>query len=176
MKILKFFLFTAAILTFAACSSDDDVTTPVVELTNANLAGTYEIVFYEGSYTTTTEASNGSTVLVESETFTTDTFTNATFTFNEDGTYASSGNYRVTYVLTIAGQAPETEIEIEQFDSDGTFTTNNTSRTITFDFDSIADVLLFDGTLLNIMGGDVDVFQGNTETDEFEIRLVRITD
>jgi hypothetical protein len=175
MKILKFFLFTAAILSLAACSSDDDNGGPtVLELNNANLAGTYEVVFFEGSSTVTTQASNGSTVLVETETFTTDTFTNAIFTFDQSGTYSASGNYRITYVLTIAGQAPETETEIESFDTDGTYTTNNTNRTITFDMDAIEDVTLFNATQLNITGGDIDTFEGETYTDEFEIRLVRM--
>ncbi len=176
MKLLKLFLFSVAILTFAACSSDDDVaeTTTVLELNNANLAGTYELVFFEGTYTTTTEASNGTTVIVETETFTTDTFTNAIFTFNEDGTYTSSGNYRITYVLNISGQDPETEIEIDTLEGEGSYVTNNTNRTITLDLDSVEDVILFDSSKLNIMGGDVDVFEGDTTTSEFEIRLVRM--
>jgi hypothetical protein len=175
MKFLKFFLFTATLITVVACSSDDDGGGPtVIELNNANLAGTYEVTFYEGSVISTITASDGSNVVLETETFTTDTFSDAEFTFNEDGTYTGSGNYRITYVLTISGQAPETETDIESFDTQGSYSLNSTTRTITFDFDSVEDVTFFDGNSLTIKGGDVDTFEGITDTEEYEIRLVRI--
>ena len=46
MKILKFFLFAVALLTITACSDDD---APTLELNNANIAGTYDIVFLEST-------------------------------------------------------------------------------------------------------------------------------
>ncbi len=173
MKFLKFFLFTAAILTVAACSSDDDSSTPVLELNNTNLAGSYDITYYVGSSESSITASDGSTVVTETETYSGDTFTNAVIAFNADGTFSITGSYRETYTTTVTGQDPETDSEIVTLDEAGSYTTNNTSRTITFDGEDILDVIVFDGTNLTLRGSFMETFEGVTYKDEFEYRAVK---
>lgn len=174
MKTLKFLLLVATIFTMSACSSDDDGggAPAQTELTTANIAGTYAITYYAGRSETSATA-QGSTVVIQTEEYSGDTFTNAIATFNADGTYVLSGDYRETYTITVTGQAPVTETEIIPLDDAGTFSVNNTSRTITLDGD-VLEVLFFNGTNLNIMGSDSETDQGFTYTDEFEYRLEKM--
>lgn len=168
MKILRFFLFTAALLTITACSDDD---APLLELTNANVAGTYEVVFLELNATVTTQL-NGTTVEAGTIEAVGDTFTNAIFTFNADGTYMSSGSYRVTTTINPSQGATTTDSEIESFDDQGTYSVNDVNRTITLDGET-ASVTLFNTNNLRIVGEDVEVEDGNTITSTSEIRFVR---
>ncbi len=169
MKTLKLFVLAIAVITLSACSSDDDSSTPVVELTNANLAGTYELIFYEDFYEETETASDGSAVVVETETCVGDTFTNAILTFNSDGTFVTSGNYREVCNLTINGQT-STEQDIVPFDSSGSYSVNDTNRTIAFD-GFINDVVLFDGTNLYLTSMQVETFDDETFRFEVEVRF-----
>lgn len=169
MKLINFFLMATVVLTLSSCSSDDDGNT-VIELTNASIAGTYELTYFEGSSEYSVVTSNGSVVVTEFETFTADTFTNATYTFNEDGTYVSSGSFRITYEITVTGEDTDTESLIESLDDSGTYSVNTTSKTITIDGD-VNDVKIFNGDKLTITGTDTDVFEGETEVFSFEIRL-----
>lgn len=167
MKILKFFLVVAVLFTITACSSDDDSSR--VELTSENFVGTYNVVFFEGE---SEETDAGSGVVVSRESFEGDTFTNAVFVFNNDGTYSSSGSYRLTTVERVTGQSSETTTEIEEFDSSGTYSLNTESRTITFDGD-ISDVTRFNGVNLTIETTNTETEDGDTITEEIEIRLVK---
>lgn len=167
MKIFKLFFIAIAVIGFTACSSDDDNNT--VELTNANLAGTYDVVFLEGSEVET-DASSG--VVVRTIQITADTFTNAIFIFNTDGTYSSSGDYRINFTITVTNVGTETESEIDSFDEAGNYSTNDTNRTITID-GQVSDVTLFDGTNLYITFEETDSFNGNTTVSNSEIRLVK---
>lgn len=172
MKFLKLFLFTALIVSITACSSDDDG--PVsVELTNANLAGTYNITFLEGSSQSSVVTESGNTVVTETETNSGDTFTNAIIVFSAAGTYTVSGNYRETRTVTVTGQSPQTEQEIVTLDESSTYSTNNTNRTITFDDDTVNDVTLFDGTNLHFSESYTDSFESSTAVGEIRVRLVK---
>lgn len=173
MKFLKLFLFTALIVSITACSSDDDG--PVtIELTNANLAGTYNITFLEGSSQSSVVTESGNTVVTETETNSGDTFTNAIIVFSAAGTYTASGNYRETSTVTVTGQSPQTEQEIVTLDGESsTYSTNNTSRTITFDDDMVNDVTLFDGTNLHFSESYTESFESATQVGEVRIRLVK---
>lgn len=166
MKIFKAFLFIALALVVTSCGDDD---APVVELTNSNLVGTYNVVFLEGSFE---ETDNSSGVVVARAEFRGDTFTNATFTFNENGSYTAEGSYRSTTTFTVTGEAPSTESEIVDLDDTGNFSVNTNSRTITFDGE-VNDVTLFDGTNLYVISNDTEVEDGNTTTFTSEIRLVK---
>ncbi|MDT0558513.1 hypothetical protein RM697_07645 [Ichthyenterobacterium sp. W332] len=170
MKIFKFFLFTITIATLSACSSDDGPAS--VELTNENLAGSFAITFYQGSSETTVQATDGSIVVTESDTYFGETFTNAIVTFNADGTYSLMGSYVEVYTVTVTGQAPETNEEIVMLDESGTYSVDNTSRTINLD-GGIVDVTLFDGTNLYFTGNYSETFGDFTETGQFEYRMVK---
>ena len=174
MKTLKLFVFAIAIFTLSACSSDDDSnsTPPAVELTIANLTGTYD-VFSVTDSSERTVTTNGITVLVSSYVSSGDTFTDTVFTFNADGTYTSSGSYRETSTNTITGQTPITETEIVSIDDSGTYTVNETSRTITLDGDIIYDVTLFNDTELRVVENYTESDQSFTDIGEFEIRMTK---
>ena len=169
MKTLKLFVLAIAVITLSACSSDDDSSTPVVELTNANLAGTYELIFFEDFYERSETASDGSAVIIETETCVGDTFTNAILTLNTDGTFVTSGNFREVCQLTINSQTTSDE-SIVTFDSSGSFTANDSSRTISIS-GVINDVTVFDGTNLYLTSEEVDTNGSETERYETEVRF-----
>lgn len=172
MKILKFFLFAAIALTFAACSSDDDGVTPVVELNIANLVGTYDIFSITDS-SETTVTGGGTTVQFSTYVSSGDTFTNTVFTFNADGTYVSSGSYRDTSTTTFTGQAPETVMEIVTIDDSGTYSIDTVSRTLTLDGDDVYDVTVFNGTSLTITDNYTETSQSFTDEGTFEIKMTK---
>lgn len=167
MKIFKTFLFVALALIITSCGDDDDA--PVVELTNANLVGTYDVVFLDGSIVVTDDST--SVILISAEIIG-DTFTNATFTFNENGSYTSTGSFRSTTTATVNGQDPITESEIEDLDDSGSFSLNSSDRTISLNEDVI-NITLFDGTNLHLTSIDTETEDGNTSTFTSEIRLVK---
>jgi hypothetical protein len=175
MKILKFFLLAITIVSFTACSSDDSNNDSVAEvkLTNANLAGDYEITLYKGETVTSVTATNGTTVITERVTFSGDTFTNAIFTFNADGSYISSGSYVRTTKVNVTGQSPVTNEEIVTIDESGSYSLNNTNRTITLD-GNIIDVDVFNGTKLNISGSNEENYQSVTESTTFRYKLRKL--
>ena len=176
MKILKFFLLAITIVSFTACSSDDDNNDEddvvLVELTNANAAGTYDIIYYAGSSETSVTAAGGVSVVISTEVYSGDTFTDAEFTLDLNGNYAFSGSYRETYTLTVTGQAPVTTMEIDDFTDSGFYSLNNLERTISLDGD-VSNVTQFDGTNLRIIGSFTDTIGNETEVDTFEYRLVK---
>lgn len=169
MKNLRILLIAVIAVGFTACSSDDDA--PAFELSNANLAGTYDIVFLEGSEVESTTTSSGNTIVVETISFTTDTFTNATYVFSANGTLVSSGSFRLTETITANGSST-TDSEIVILDSQTTFSLNITGRTITIDGD-IWEITRFDDDELFLITTDVDVVGTNTFTEETELRLRR---
>jgi|GEM_PF-6677921 len=175
MKILKFFLLAITIVSFTACSSSDDSSDGVVEvkLTNANLAGDYEITLYKGEIVTSVTATNGATVVTEKETFSGNTFTNAFFTFNLDGTYVVSGSYVRKTKVTVTGQSPVNTEEVVTINESGSYSLNNANRTILLDGE-VADVDVFNGTKLNVSGSSEETFQGVTESETFKYKLRKL--
>ena len=171
MKILKLLVFATAVFTLSACGNDDDSTRDV-ELTIENLAGTYELTFYEDFYELSETASNGSEVIIETEVCVGDTFTNALLILNSDGTFTTSGNFREVCELTINGDTT-TEEEIVPFDSSGLFSANDASNTITINGNP-NDVDLFDGNRLYLTSTEVFTFDDETERIETELRFEKI--
>lgn len=175
MKILKFFLLAITIVSFTACSSSDDSSDGVasVKLTNANFAGDYEVTLYKGEIVTSVTATGGSTVVTERRTYSGDTFTNAIFTFNEDGTYMSSGSYVRKTRVNVTGQSPVTNEEVVTINDSGFYSLNNANRTISLDGD-VADVDVFNGTKLKVSGSSEETYQGITESETFRYKLIKL--
>ena len=166
MKIFKFLFIALTIFGLTSCSNDDDNST--VELTIDNVVGTYDVVLLQGSEVVT---DNSTGVVVVTRQITTDTFTNAIFIFNTDGTYSSSGSFRATLTETITGQNPTSESEIQSLDDDGlSFSVDTANRTITLD-GQLGNVTLFDGINLYINLERTDTFNGNTTVFNTELRL-----
>ena len=167
MKFFKFFFIAFAVFGLTACSNDDDSS---IELTNENIVGDYEIILYQGLREETETASNGTEVLIETETFTTDTFTNTSFIFNDDGTYLISANYRITYSLTVTGQSPETNSEIRNTNYDDTFFIGDNGSIIIGDIGY--DVQFFDGTNLYLTTtNSTENFDDTNSTNLYDIEL-----
>ncbi|WP_299361594.1 hypothetical protein [Winogradskyella sp.] len=173
MKLLKSFLLIIVLVAFSACSSDDDNGPTNIELTIENLTGTYELIYLRGSSQTTITATDGTTVVTETDVWEGDTFTNTVYEFNADGTYTTSGSFVETYTITVTGQSPETDSEIVDIESSGTYTVNTQNRTINFDGDEIGEVTLFNGTELRVVENYTETSDSFTETGTIEIRLIK---
>ena len=175
MKILKFLLLAITIVSFTACSSDDsnDEGVVSVKLTNANIAGTYEVALYEGEKVTSVTATGGTTVVTERQTYSGNTFTDFIFAFNVDGTYTTTGSYVRKTKINVTGQTPVTIEEVEIVDESGTYNLNNANRTITLDGE-VLNVDAFNGTKLNVSGSSEEIFQSITEANTFRYKLRKL--
>ena len=170
MKSLKLFFIAIAAFGLTSCSSDDDGGNNSVELTVENIEGTYNVVFLQGSEV---ETNDNTGVIVATRQITTDTFTNAVYTFDANGTYSASGSFRVVTVETLTGQNPATESEIQSFDEeDLPFTVDTANRVLNLE-DGARNVILFDGTNLHMTFEETDTFEGNTSVINSELRLVK---
>lgn len=171
MKIFKlFFLFTLAV-TVTSCSSDDDGSA-VIELTVANVTGTYDITFFQSSIIETETGPNGTQVMNESSTALGDSFTNAILVLNADGTYESSGSLRITTTTTTDNGETIMDSETDTLDAEGNFSINTQSNTITLD-DEVFNVSDFNGVNMTIRSEQVFTFDDETITSTSEIRLVK---
>ena len=102
MKLLKYFLVLFISITITSCS--DSSSEPPYTLSNANIAGTYNIK----SLSLNTEVTSSTIVAgvevpftVASSESTGDTF-GVTFVLNTNGSYTVSGQYRIVSVVTPA--------------------------------------------------------------------------
>jgi hypothetical protein len=135
MKLLKYFLVLFISITITSCS--DSSSEPPYTLSNANIAGTYNIK----SLSLNTEVTSSTIVAgvevpftVASSESTGDTF-GVTFVLNTSGSYTVSGQYRIVSVVTPAVGDTVTNNEIIRFPDagdSGTYNINTTDNTITF--------------------------------------------
>jgi hypothetical protein len=152
MKYFKILSFILLSLFLFSCDPDDD---NAPALTNANLAGTYDITAFSGMASETDSA--GGVTDISTTTFSSSNFNNATITFTEDGTISSTGSFTFTAVITESGMT-ETEVEITDVDINGTYTINANSLIIS-DLDD-ASV-----TVRNFSSNGLQLFLQETETD-----------
>jgi hypothetical protein len=158
MKLFKKLLVVLFVVFIASCSSND-TTNEIYNLTNANIAGTYNI----GSLNIDLKATaitSGVPVTISTAKNIGDTF-QVDFVMNVNGTYTASGQYRVVTTVTPITGAPITNSEIVVFSDSGSYNVNATTNEI--GFTSKTDEFL-DGTF------KVTVFNENTFTltQEFE--------
>lgn len=117
LALLSLFIFS--------CTEDDDGgTTDPNQLTNANLAGTYNVTAFSatGSETDT----SGSTPDVSSFDIVGSDFNNVTFTFTEGGRVTTAGTFTTTATITEDGMTFN-EIETTDIDLDGTYSISGNS-------------------------------------------------
>ncbi len=177
MKNLKLFLLVITATTLTACPSDDDNVNPPdpqIDVTTDNLIGTYEIIFLEEFFELFETGPGGSEITIEKEICVGDTFTNATFTFNLDGTITTSGSFRQVCDLTTNGTTTSSS-DITQLGESLLYIPNDSNRTIRIDFDDVYDVTSFTQTTLNMSLNELVVIGSEKERYETEIRLVRLT-
>ncbi|WP_124978742.1 hypothetical protein [Nonlabens xiamenensis] len=130
MKFVKSLLVLLVIFMTISCSSDDDATAQEqFELNTTNFAGTYQLTSYERNIRET-ETFNGANVTADIS-ITGDTFTNAQYTFNQNGSFSTSGSYRETKVTRVSGNDPQTESTIINLDSNGSYILNDETSGIT---------------------------------------------
>ncbi|MGB0789458.1 MAG: hypothetical protein ACPG7E_05440 [Marinirhabdus sp.] len=117
MKTLsKYLLVTFLSLALFSCKSDDEGNVEF-DLSNTNIAGTYDMTMLTYSATGSVEV-NGVPVETSIEGVG-DTF-QIDFVFNDNGTYAATGEYRGTTVVTSGGNS-ETDTEIIIMNDTGTY-------------------------------------------------------
>jgi hypothetical protein len=129
MKNIKFILFLFLSITILSCS-DNDNSVPAFALSNANIAGTYNMSSFNIDIKASTVVSKV-TVPVSTGKNVGDTF-QINFILNANGSYTVDGQYRVVSTITPTGMTPITNTEIIDIDDSGSFSINTTNNTINF--------------------------------------------
>ena len=173
MKIFKkIFLLSFIFLAFA-CKSDDDGNQFL--LNNENLAGSHDLVYFNGNIETTIEIQGipvTAITTIEGDTF------QVVAIFNQDGTYSIDGQYRLT-ITTTAGGNTETDTEIIDIDNGtGTYQIDADEQTITIasdldEFNGTFDVTLFNETQVRLVQEESSIVEGASVDSIIEIRFVR---
>ena len=175
MKSLQTRIFLFLLVSLLGCSNSSE--TVVFNLTNDNLAGTYNVssLNKEEKQTAT---SAGTVVTISTAITTGDTF-QVTFSIDKNGTYTSAGQYRIVTKTTPNGGATVEESKIINFSTTGSYTINNAKNTITFtanneDFlEGEYTIETFNETILTISYTGVNVIGGITLSDKGTIGFVR---
>lgn len=177
MKNLTYIL--VLFISIALISCGDDNNTPAYLLSNANIAGTYEISSLEGEQNESATTTSGAVVNVFTSVIVADSFDDVSFTLNSNGTYSATGAYRLVITETPNGGTTTTDNEIIVFDTTGTYSINNTTNTITFNpsndefVEGLFKVITFSETTFTITQEEIDVDGGITITSTARMALVR---
>ena len=173
MKHFKFLVLAVAVFGLTACSSDDDNNNNSFELSNANLAGTYQIVFLEGQIQETEDV-GGTDIVSRTRTLVGDTFSSTNYVFSESGTVSTSGSYRLTVTTTtISEPTPVVETEIVNIEEETLLYSIMTDTNIlVIDGDSYT-VTRFNSNEIYLEYEEVDVNGDVTQTRTEEVRLER---
>jgi hypothetical protein len=126
MKIAKFFLLSLAVV-FLSCSEDEDP-----KPTSEGMVGTWAItgVDYKGTSTTTVD---GTSIKANFTGTGKDMDLTTTFSTNPN-VVTSEGSYTITLTTTYMGQTTTEDYPFEEVVTDGTWTLNGNTLTITDDF------------------------------------------
>jgi len=198
MKLLKslFVLFIAILL--VGCNSDDDSVDPLLDtdgdgivdiddlcpntpgteidqgcylLTNINVSTSPYNVTMLNSTTIQTTNVNGLDIITETIRIG-DTF-QLTLTFSENGTVVLDGEYRSSYVITVAGQVTDEDSEIIVIDNEATnYSTNDSTMTMVLDGD-VYNVTFFNENEIRLMLETNYTENGDEFVYTEEITLIR---
>lgn len=162
MKFLKILLIAFISITITSCG--DNESEPAFVLSNANIAGSYNISNLSVS-TDITTTSNNIAIKVATASTKGDLF-KVDVEMNANGTYSMKGSYTTTYKLTpVVGTAVETR-DIINIDNSGNYTINTSNNTITFSnaiVDNLAgtlEVMIFNETNFSLFQ-EMDVTVSN---------------
>lgn len=160
MKFFKYVIILFISVSLVNCSKDS--TEPPFVLSNANLAGTYNINSLSVNIKATAITS-GIPVTISRATNVGSVF-QFDFILNANGSYTASGQYVLDTSVTPTGSSPITNTSIINIDDSGTYQINTTTNTITFtsskgDFiEGAMNVVVFNETTVSL----------TQETEEFE--------
>ncbi len=170
MKKLNTLLILAMVaLSVVSCKSDDDGDT-TLEFNNANLAGVYNLTFYQATEVETVNV-NGldvvSTTTLDGETF------QMQFTFAESGNVTVDGQYVLNYKLVVNGETQEEDTEIVDADDEvSTYSTTATPQLLTVGGDTY-EVTLFNSNEVRLKLEETEVSNGVTTVYEEELRMTK---
>ena len=174
MKLSKILLILILAVTVVGCNKKDDDGGNAINLSLANLAGTYDLTFLNATIVSVQEVAGipvTSTVTAVGSVFQVEVI------FTENGTYSAEGQYLLTTTVTVGGQT-EIDEEIFVIDENGTYTLDANSETIQMsgagDFaNGTLDVALFDETQLRLTQEE-SITTGDVMSDlSSEYRFVR---
>ncbi|MBU3011623.1 hypothetical protein KO506_09430 [Polaribacter vadi] len=129
MKNVKYILLLFLSATILSCSDTDNE--PQYLLSNANIAGTYEVSSLTGNESETATSSSGAVVDLATSTIVGANF-QISFDITASGTYEVSGLFREIKTTTPNGGATTTDEELLTIDSEGTYQINTLNNTINF--------------------------------------------
>jgi len=168
MKILKNLFALIIIVSLTGCSSDDD--NNVYLLTNANLAGIYEVTFLNSTLVHTGEFDGAE--IVSTTTTIGDTF-EVDFRFLEDGNYLVNGLFRNVTTIVVGENPPQEEAEIVVIDNEaGMYSTNSDTMRLIID-EEISEVTLFNENEIRFTFEEMWIEDEDTYLYNSEIRMIR---
>lgn len=179
MKIFKFILVLFITVSMTSCS--DDAGEPTISLSNANIAGTYEINSFTKEENEVATGSNGASVNL-STTSTIGNIFKLTFVINSNGTYTAIGQYTIDFTITPNGGSQETDFDIIDIEASGSFEINTTNNKITFTpttstkdnfINGVFDVSTFNETTLSITQEIEEINSQLTSTINSSFRFIR---
>ncbi|APZ45912.1 hypothetical protein BW723_06205 [Polaribacter reichenbachii] len=129
MKNLKFILLLFLSVSVLSCSDDEDA--PQFLLSNANIAGTYEIGSLTGEQKETATSSQGAEVDLATSSIVGANF-QVDLILTADGTFDAEGLYREIVTSTPNGGATTQTEELLSVDTEGTYQINTLNNTISF--------------------------------------------
>ena len=166
MKNFKLAIIALFAVAISSCSDDDG---PSYSFNQENLAGTYNIVFYEE--VTTENFSVGGTTATSRTEIEGSSFTNAQIIFNSNGTFSWTGLYDVSETTFLQGQEVSSTDYIDEFDESGSFSIDEEERTINLNqSDFIFEVSRFSESSFRLM----ENFEDADGSFQAEIRLERV--
>ena len=167
MKTVKIVMIAfMALATLVACKSDDDNVEAAFVLTNANLAGDYDLSFLTvNAEVTQPIAGVPVTAVINGQG---DTF-QATSNFTNNGTFVLDGQFRINTTVTVNGGTPtETPVIVDLENETGAYTIGGNADTIVFT--GIIDVQVNPTVTIDLFNGAWTV----TLFNENEIRLQKM--
>ncbi|PQJ79934.1 hypothetical protein [Polaribacter porphyrae] len=129
MKFSKILLIAIFTISLIGCGSDNSE--PPFLLSNANLAGTYNIGSLTAQEKEDAKAQSGSVVNLSTTNVVGDIF-QLDFVLNANGNYTAKGSYSITSTINDANGGSTEEKEIINVDASGSYQLNTTSNTISF--------------------------------------------
>ena len=168
MKLIKPLFLLMMIVSLVSCSSDDDNNQFL--LNNANLAGTYEVTFFESTEVHTGEFDGEE--IVSTTTNVGDTF-EVDYRFLEDGNYLINGLYRNVTTVVVENNPPSEDAGFVVIDNEaGNYSTNSDTMRLIID-EEINEVTLFNENEIRFTFEETWIDGEDTYIYNSEIRMTR---